>query len=159
MDVNHNEWDSVLELPPPAGAGREECEARRGGHASPETDQPSPGRLRRIDPSRFGGRGHSPPRPAPDRGAAPRAATRIVAARGDTPYASVEQVRARSGTNVAAVERLAEADAFRSLKLDPRGALWDARALKGAPDLPLFTAASARDEGGKPKSSDCPKCR
>ncbi len=75
------------------------------------------------------------------------AATRIVAARGDTPYASVEQVRTRSGANVAAVERLAEADAFRSIKLDRRGALWDARALKGAPDLPLFAAADARDEG------------
>ena len=75
------------------------------------------------------------------------AATRIVAARSDTPYASVEQVRTRSGTNVAAVERLAEADAFRSIKLDRRGALWDARALKGAPDLPLFAAAQARDEG------------
>ena len=75
------------------------------------------------------------------------AATRIVAARGDTPYASVEDVRTRSGTNVAAVERLAEADAFRSIKLDRRGALWDARALKGAPDLPLFAAADAHDEG------------
>ena len=74
-------------------------------------------------------------------------ATRIVAARGDVPYASVEDVRSRSGTNVAAVERLAEADAFRSIKLDRRGALWDARALKGAPDLPLFAAAEARDEG------------
>ncbi len=75
------------------------------------------------------------------------AATRIVAARGDTSYASVEEVRRRSGTNVAAVERLAEADAFRSIKLDRRGALWDARALKGAPDLPLFAAADERDEG------------
>ena len=75
------------------------------------------------------------------------AATRIVAARSDTPYVSVEDVRTRSGANVAAIQRLAEADAFRSIKLDRRGALWDARALKGAPDLPLFAAAQARDEG------------
>ena len=75
------------------------------------------------------------------------AATRIVAARGDAPYASVEEVRRRSGVNVAAIERLAGADAFRSMKLDRRAALWDARALKGAPDLPLFAAAEARDEG------------
>ncbi len=75
------------------------------------------------------------------------AATRIVAARSDTPYASVEDVRTRSGANVAAIQKLAEADAFRSIKLDRRGALWDARALKGAPDLPLFTFAEARDEG------------
>ncbi|MCY7271423.1 MAG: error-prone DNA polymerase, partial [Sphingomonas bacterium] len=105
VDVNHSEWDSVLE----GGA------LRLG--------------LRQIDGLRLD------------------AATRIVAARGDTPYASVEDVRIRSGANVAAVERMAEADAFRSIKLDRRGALWDARALKGAPDLPLFAAADARDEG------------
>ena len=75
------------------------------------------------------------------------AATRIVAARGDTPYPSVEEVRRRSGAGVAAIERLAEADAFRSMKLDRRAALWDSRALKGAPDLPLFAHAEARDEG------------
>ena len=75
------------------------------------------------------------------------AATRIVAARAEIPYASVEDVRTRSGANVAAIQKLAEADAFRSIKLDRRGALWDARALKGAPDLPLFTFAEARDEG------------
>ena len=75
------------------------------------------------------------------------AATRIVAARGDVPYSSVEEMKSRSGTNVAAIERLAEADAFRSIKLDRRAALWDSRALKGAPDLPLFAHAEARDEG------------
>ena len=75
------------------------------------------------------------------------AATRIVAARGDVPYASVEEVKNRAGINVAAIERLAGADAFRSMKLDRRAALWDAQALKGAPDLPLFAAAEARDEG------------
>ncbi|MEO5808581.1 MAG: OB-fold nucleic acid binding domain-containing protein, partial [Sphingomicrobium sp.] len=74
-------------------------------------------------------------------------ATRIVGARGDMPYASVEEVRRRSGASVATVERLAEADAFRSMKLDRRQALWDSRALKQAPDLPLFAAAQARDEG------------
>jgi error-prone DNA polymerase len=75
------------------------------------------------------------------------AATRIVAARGDTPYASVEELKTRSGVNVAAVERLAGADAYRSMGMDRRAALWDAKALKGAPDLPLFAAAQARDEG------------
>ena len=75
------------------------------------------------------------------------AATRIVAARGDTPYASVEELRRRSGVNVAAIERLAGADAFRSMGMDRRAALWDAKALRQAPDLPLFAAADARDEG------------
>ena len=74
-------------------------------------------------------------------------ATRLVAARSDTPYASVEDVRRRAGIGVAAIQRLAEADAFRSVKLDRRQALWDSRALKGSPDLPLFRAANAADEG------------
>jgi len=74
-------------------------------------------------------------------------ATRLIAARADTPYASVEDVRRRAGIGVAAIQRLAEADAFRSIKLDRRQALWDSRALKGAPDLPLFRAADAADEG------------
>ena len=75
------------------------------------------------------------------------AATRVVGARGDVPYASVEELRRRSGANVASVSKLAEADAFRSMGLDRRAALWDSRALKGAPDLPLFAHADARDEG------------
>ncbi|HXG98820.1 MAG TPA: error-prone DNA polymerase [Sphingomicrobium sp.] len=75
------------------------------------------------------------------------AATRVIAARGDVPYASIEDLRRRSGVNIAAIERLAGADAFRSMKLDRRAALWDSRALKGTPDLPLFAAADARDEG------------
>lgn len=75
------------------------------------------------------------------------AATRLVAARGDVAYASVEELKNRSGINIAAVERLAGADAFRSMGMDRRAALWDSKALKGAPDLPLFAAADARDEG------------
>ncbi|MEO7814359.1 MAG: error-prone DNA polymerase, partial [Sphingomicrobium sp.] len=145
VDVNHSEWDSVLEAPNPIpiwGRRRDAKRRRRGGvdgsvSPSPRPSPPNGERgslllrlgLRQIEGLRLD------------------AATRIVAARGDTPYASVEDVRARSGTNVAAVERLAEADAFRSIKLDRRGALWDARALKGAPDLPLFAAAQERDEG------------
>ena len=35
------------------------------------------------------------------------------------------------------------------MKLDRRAALWDARALKQAPDLPLFAAADVRDEGAE----------
>jgi error-prone DNA polymerase len=75
------------------------------------------------------------------------AGTRVVGARGDTAYGSVEEVKRRAGVNVAAVEKLAEADAFRSIGIDRRGALWDSKALKGAPDLPLFAFAEARDEG------------
>jgi len=64
------------------------------------------------------------------------------------PYSDVEDLRSR-GVPVHAIQRLAAADAFRSIDLDRRAALWDARALKQAPDLPLFAAAEARDEGAE----------
>ncbi len=72
------------------------------------------------------------------------AADRLEARR---PYASVEQLRSRGRVPVHAIQRLAAADAFRSIGLDRRAALWDSRALRQAPDLPLFAAADARDEG------------
>ena len=72
------------------------------------------------------------------------AADRVVARR---PYASVEELRSSGRVPVHAIQRLAAADAFRSMKLDRRAALWDSRALKHAPDLPLFLYAEERDEG------------
>jgi error-prone DNA polymerase len=69
-------------------------------------------------------------------------AARIVAARAEAPFASVEDVWRRSGVPVAALEKLADADAFASLGLDRRQALWRVRGLGEAP-LPLFAAADA----------------
>ncbi|GAA4751478.1 error-prone DNA polymerase [Sphingomonas daechungensis] len=77
------------------------------------------------------------------------AVERLERARGSRPYDSVEDLRTRGGVPVHAIHRLASADAFRSIALDRRAALWDARALKQAPDLPLFIAAEARDEGAE----------
>jgi error-prone DNA polymerase len=81
------------------------------------------------------------------------AADRLVARR---PYRSVEDLRSRGGVPVHAIQRLAAADAFRSMGLDRRAALWDARALKAAPDLPLFQAAEARDEGSEAQPAQLP---
>ncbi|MBN9219911.1 MAG: error-prone DNA polymerase, partial [Mesorhizobium sp.] len=56
-------------------------------------------------------------------------------------YASVRDVWLRSGLDVGEIEKLAQADAFRSLGLDRRAALWEVRALDGrsaAESLPLF---------------------
>jgi len=77
------------------------------------------------------------------------AVERLERARGTRLYDSVEDLRVRGGVPVHAIQRLASADAFRSMDLDRRAALWDARALKQAPDLPLFIAAEARDEGAE----------
>ena len=73
-------------------------------------------------------------------------AARLLGAR-DRGYSSVEELRTRAKLGTPAIQTLAAADAFRSLGKDRRAALWDARALKNAPDLPLFTHAAAADEG------------
>jgi error-prone DNA polymerase len=71
-------------------------------------------------------------------------AAMILAARAERDFDSVEDVWRRSGVPVAALEKLADADAFASLGLDRRQALWRVRGLGDAP-LPLFAAADARD--------------
>ena len=67
--------------------------------------------------------------------------TRLVAKRG-CGYDSVRDVWLRAGLAPSTIERLAGADAFRSLGLDRRDALWAARGLNrvgGQEDLPLFS--------------------
>ncbi|RUX23036.1 DNA polymerase III subunit alpha [Mesorhizobium sp. M7A.F.Ca.US.011.01.1.1] len=62
-------------------------------------------------------------------------------------YGSVRDVWLRSGLDVGEIERLAQADAFRSLGLDRREALWAVRALDGksaAERLPLFDQPALR---------------
>ncbi|MES0132232.1 error-prone DNA polymerase [Mesorhizobium sp. M0029] len=62
-------------------------------------------------------------------------------------YTSVRDVWLRSGLDVGEIERLAQADAFRSLGLDRREALWAVRALDGksaAERLPLFDQPAIR---------------
>ena len=54
---------------------------------------------------------------------------RLVAAR-LKPYRTVEEIRRRAGVRRATLVTLAEADAFRSLGLDRRQALWAVQALK-----------------------------
>jgi error-prone DNA polymerase len=81
------------------------------------------------------------------------AADRVVMTR---PYRSVEELRTRGHVPVHAIQRLAAADAFRSIGLDRRAALWDSRALKAALDLPLFTYAQERDEGGEEVPAELP---
>jgi error-prone DNA polymerase len=78
------------------------------------------------------------------KGLSNEAAARILAARGGEPFASVEALWRRSGVPVAALDVLSHADAFGSLGLDRRGALWAIKGLSAAP-LPLFAAADARE--------------
>nr|WP_314446130.1 error-prone DNA polymerase [uncultured Sphingomonas sp.] len=71
-------------------------------------------------------------------------AARVVAG---APYETIEELHRRGGVPPHAIVKLAEADCFRSMGLDRRQALWDARALRPVPELPLFAAARTREEG------------
>lgn len=75
------------------------------------------------------------------------AAALIAARQHEGPYGDLGALRTRAGLSPAVIERLAAADAFGSLALSRRDALWQARSLIAAPDLPLFAAMQARDEG------------
>ena len=59
-------------------------------------------------------------------------------------YQSVRDLWLRSGLKTVSIEKLAEADAFRSLGLQRRDAIWAVKGLGEMP-LPLFAAAEARD--------------
>lgn len=56
----------------------------------------------------------------------------------------------RAGVKLATLEKLAAADAFRSLGLDRRQALWEVKALSSARPLPLFSWGAAREAGAEP---------
>ncbi len=77
-------------------------------------------------------------------GLAQTMALRLIAAR-DAPYTDLQGLKTLAKIDASTMRRLAAADAFRSMALDRRQALWDARALRDAPDLPLFS--ETRDEG------------
>ena len=73
-------------------------------------------------------------------------AERMMAVR-DAPFDNLEDFKIRTRADAGTMRKLAAADVFRSMGLDRRQALWDARALKDAPDLPLF--AEVWDEGAE----------
>ncbi len=111
VDVNHSFWDCTLEP------------------ATPSLPSPASGgglgweRALRLGLRQI-------------KGFAESDAKRLVAVREDG-YPDPQALWRRSGLGRGALERLAEADAFRSIGLDRRRALWALKAL-GDPPLPLF---------------------
>lgn len=80
-------------------------------------------------------------------------ADRIIKARDRQRFTSLEDFARDTGLPKRALILLADADAFRSLGLDRREALWQVRRLPDDVALPLFEAATAReqpDEQAKP---------
>jgi error-prone DNA polymerase len=84
------------------------------------------------------------------------AAARLVAARENGRFANLAALRERAGLHPAQIERLAAADAFASLSLPRRQALWDARSLVGVAELPLFAAMKTREEGAERVATQLP---
>ncbi|SEQ91446.1 error-prone DNA polymerase, DnaE-like [Faunimonas pinastri] len=128
VDINHSDWLSSLE-PEAGGAAtlRHRVEAQ---HATQRAAIHSTGSVR------LGFR--------QIRGLREDEAERLVSARGGG-YRSVRELWLRTGLMRASLERLAEADAFRSVGLDRRAALWEVRALdtkSAAERLPLFEAVA-----------------
>jgi error-prone DNA polymerase len=121
IDVNHSEWDCTLEKP-----HHERSDWWGSDAAHPLTPGPSPeGRGEEI---RLGFR--------LIKGLSATIAERIVAARKDAPFRSILDISRRAQVSKALLARLAAADAFGSLGLDRRAALWKALAI--GEDLPLF---------------------
>jgi error-prone DNA polymerase len=73
-------------------------------------------------------------------------ADRIVAARKRRPFTSLEDFARDTALPKRALILLADADAFRSIGLDRRAALWAVRRLPDDLPLPLFEAAVAREQ-------------
>jgi error-prone DNA polymerase len=142
--INASRWDCTLEDPPRAKRG-EGDQAEPGGGVDGEASANYPSTpLRAVPLPISDGEDLLPLRLGLRmvRGLSNEHAARILAARTEAPFASIEDVWRRSGVPAAALEKLADADAFASLGLDRRQALWRVRGLGEAP-LPLFAAADA----------------
>jgi error-prone DNA polymerase len=150
VDVNDSDWDATIEPPltlsPPAPfltlspPGRGQGEGEYHAPSSPEA--PSP---RRGDGGEYGGGEISALRLGlrQVKGLAEADAQKLVAARARS-YRTPGEIVRRAGLKRGAMERLATADAFRSMGLDRRQALW---AVKGLDDAPPPLLAGLEDDG------------
>ncbi|WP_421730508.1 error-prone DNA polymerase [Brevundimonas sp.] len=77
-------------------------------------------------------------------------ADQIVDARALAPFADLEDLRLRAKLPPSALDRLAEADAFGSLKLSRRQGAWAARGAPPASSAPLFEAMGLDESDGRP---------
>jgi error-prone DNA polymerase len=162
VDVNLSDWDCTLEPPLPqspskTGVLRTPYAGEGWGEGKCDRTGPHPASLRDATFSRSREKGTLHPRHAAMAaeicathavrlglrqivGAKEDEMRRLVERRG-AGYDSVRDLWLRSGLEPATLERLADADAFRSLGLDRREALWAVRGLGRVgdqDDLPLF---------------------
>ena len=138
VDVNHSEWDCTLELADENALPRP---CLRSGRDRWRFDKGWALRLglRQVD-------------------SFPEAvAAQLVGSRAQGgPFEDVIALRDRAGLPAHQIERLASADCFSSISLKRRPALWDARTLMSASELPLFAAAREREEGAERGTTNLP---
>ncbi len=137
IDVNHSDWDNGVEIESPSRLREGLGEGTK--ISTIPTPNPSPEGEGLNDTSlRLGFRQIDGFREA--------WAEQIMAAR---PFRSIEELARKADLPSRALRLLADADAFRSLGLDRRQALWEVRRTP-ANTLPLFEAAQARELGTEP---------
>jgi len=132
VDINRSDWLSTLEPCTP-----QEMKARRSAISQRHRDMEDV--MRNIHAVRLGL--HQV------KGFGEEDAKRLVRNRG-AGYDSVRDLWMRSGLSRRAIERLADADAFTSIGMSRRDALWAVRALDplgAAERLPLFAIAGKKD--------------
>ncbi|MGD1933635.1 MAG: error-prone DNA polymerase [Candidatus Phaeomarinobacter sp.] len=117
-DINASDWDATLEI---------------RDHASPISDEGGGRMAVRLGMRQI-------------KGFRIEAAERLIAARPPQGFDSIRDLWLRTRLTPAELERLAKADAFRSIGLDRRDALWAVRGLGGTQrtmpaSLPLFAHA------------------
>jgi error-prone DNA polymerase len=138
IDVSHSCAQNTLE----AGGG-EYCAVRLGFRQIDGFRWTDPDEARLKSPSRDSGL-VADATPRNDGGG--DWAERIVAARARRPFTSLEDFARDTGLPKHALILLADADAFRSIGLDRRAALWAVRRLPDDVPLPLFEIAAAREQ-------------
>ncbi|MGH6702376.1 MAG: error-prone DNA polymerase, partial [Bradyrhizobium sp.] len=138
IDVSHSCAQNTLE----AGGG-EYCAVRLGFRQIDGFRWTDPDEARLKSPSRDSGL-VADATPRNDGGGV--WAERSVAARARRPFTSLEDFASDTGLPKHALILLADADAFRSIGLDRRAALWAVRRLPDDVPLPLFEIAAAREQ-------------
>ncbi|WP_261300266.1 error-prone DNA polymerase [Sphingomonas alpina] len=153
VDVNASGWDNSLEPIDDALSALPHCHPREsGGPASSSSDEQEERDPRfRGDDNKEGVLQHPHALRLGMRqiaGFKQEWADDLVKARSDGAFTSIETLARRAGLPERALRLLADADAFRSIGLDRRDALWDARRTPSAA-LPLFAAARAAELGAE----------
>ncbi len=150
VDVNLSAWDCTLEIlndtSPSMGRSKSSSARFRVGVMPMERSPPPARSLPLLAPSPFKGEGEKNRRALrlgfnQVKGLPQESLDKLVESRSEG-YSSVDDLVRRSGLDRKSLERLAEADAFRSLGLDRRQALWAMKGVETAAPA-LFAARPA----------------